>query len=52
VLADAEALFLLMPDERRDELIRRYERAPAAFARVREAVEAEERSKQWEHGRT
>ena len=52
VLADAEALFLLMPDERRDELIRRYERAPAAFAKVREAVEAEERTKQWEHGRT
>ena len=52
VLADAEALFLLMPDDRRDELMRRYSRAPAAFAKVREAVEAEERTKQWEHGRT
>ena len=52
VLADAEALFLLMPDDRRDELIRRYTRAPAAFAKVKEAVEAEERTKQWEHGRT
>jgi hypothetical protein len=52
VLADAEALFLLMPDDRREELMRRYSRAPAAFAKVREAVEAEERTKQWEHGRT
>jgi uncharacterized protein (TIGR00369 family) len=52
VLADAEALFLLMPDERREELLRRYSRADAAFAKVRAAVEAEERTKQLEHGRT
>ena len=52
VLADAEALFLLMPAERRDELMRRYTRAPAAFAKVREALEAEAKTRQWEHGRT
>ena len=52
VLADAEALFLLMPDERRDELKRRYSRADESFARVRAAVDAEERTKHLEHGRT
>ena len=52
VLAEADALFLLMPDERRDELMRRYSRAPESFAKVRAAVEAEERTKQLEHGRT
>ncbi len=52
VLADAEALFMLMPDERRDELMRRYSRAGESFAKVRAAVEAEERTKQLEHGRT
>ena len=52
VLADAEALFLLMPDERREELMRRYSRADESFAKVRAAVDAEERTKQLEHGRT
>ena len=50
VLAEADALFLVMPDERRRELERRYSRTDEAFARVRAAVEAEE--KQLEHGRT
>ncbi len=50
LLAEASALFLVMPDERRRELERRYSRTDEAFARVRAAVEAEE--KQLEHGRT
>jgi len=41
LLADATALFLRMPDERRAELERRYSRTDEAFARVREAVAAE-----------
>ena len=48
VLVDADALFLLMPDERRDELIRRYARAPQAFEKMKAAVEAEERTRGWE----
>ncbi len=50
VLAEADALFLVMPDARRRELERRYSRTDEAFARVKAAVEAEE--KQLEHGRT
>ena len=49
VLAEADALFLVMPDERRRELERRYSRIDEAFTRVREAVAAEERR---EHLRT
>jgi uncharacterized protein (TIGR00369 family) len=52
VLADADALFMLMPDERRDELRRRYSQADESFAKVKAAVDAEERMKQLEHGRT
>ncbi len=43
VLAEAEAVFLKMPDERRRELKRRYSTAVDAFARVREAVAQEAR---------
>ena len=49
VLAEADALFLLMPEERRRELERRYARVDEAFAKVRDAVAAEERR---EHMRT
>jgi uncharacterized protein (TIGR00369 family) len=50
VLAEATALFLRMPDDRRAELERRYSRTDEAFARVRAAVEAEEQHK--EHATT
>ncbi len=50
VLAEADALFLVMPDERRRALERRYSRVDEAFARVRAAVEHEERLR--EHPRT
>ena len=50
VLAEADAVFLLMPDERRRELERRYSRTDETFARVRAAVAAEEGVR--EHGRT
>lgn len=42
LLAEGDALFLLMPEERRAELERRYAGSDEAFARIREAVEAEE----------
>jgi uncharacterized protein (TIGR00369 family) len=48
VLAEADALFLVMPEDRRKELERRYSRIDEAFAKVKAAVEAE----QLEHGRT
>ncbi len=51
VLAEADALFLLMPEERRRELERRYARIDEAFARVREAVALEEHARR-EHLRT
>jgi hypothetical protein len=51
VLADADALFLIMPEERRRELERRYSRIDEAFARVREAVADEEHARR-EHLRT
>ena len=49
-LAEADAAFLLMPDDRRRQLEQRYSRTDETFARVRAAVAAEERSS--EHGRT
>jgi len=48
VLAEADALFLVMPEDRRRELERRYSRIDEAFAKVKAAVAAEE----LEHGRT
>ena len=50
VLAEAEATFLRMPEERRRELEQRYTGTEGAFARVKEAVLNEERAGQ--HGRT
>jgi hypothetical protein len=50
VLAEGDALFLVMPEERRRELEQRYSRVGEAFARVREAVEAEERAEERERG--
>jgi len=50
LLAEADATFLVMPEDRRRELERRYSRIDEAFAKVREAVAAEE--KVLEHGRT
>jgi len=41
LLAEADATFLVMPDERRRELELRYSRTDEAFARVRDAVERE-----------
>ena len=54
VLAEADATFLVMPEDRRRELERRYSGTDAAFARVREAVEQEhaEHSGGREHLRT
>ncbi len=49
VLAEGDALFLVMPEERRRELEQRYSRVNEGFARVREAVADEERR---EHLRT
>jgi uncharacterized protein (TIGR00369 family) len=42
LLAEADATFLVMPEERRRELKRRYSRIDEAFARVKAAVEEEE----------
>ena len=50
VLAEAEATFLRMPEGRRRELEQRYTGTDGAFARVKAAVEDEERAR--EHGRT
>ena len=50
VLAEADGTFLRMPDDRRRELERRYAGTDGAFARVKAAVEDEERER--EHGRT
>ena len=52
VLAEATALFLRMPDEQRAVLERRYARTTEAFARVREAVDAETNAHEQEHART
>jgi len=51
VLADADGTFIVMPEQRRRELERRYSRIDEAFAKVREAVAAEEEMKK-EHART
>ena len=48
VLAEAQALFLRMPEDRRKQLEERYSRSGEAFERVRRAVAEEER----EHART
>jgi uncharacterized protein (TIGR00369 family) len=50
VLAEAEGTFLRMPEGRRRDLEQRYSGTDDAFARVKAAVEQEERMK--EHGRT
>jgi uncharacterized protein (TIGR00369 family) len=50
LLAGADGTFVVMPEERRRELERRYSRIDEAFAKVRDAVAAEERQK--EHVRT
>jgi len=50
LLAEADATFLRMPEPRRRELEQRYSGTGDAFARVRAAVESEERARQ--HGRT
>ena len=50
LLAEADAMFLVMPEHRRRQLEGRYSRIDEAFAKVREAVAAEE--KVLEHGRT
>ena len=42
VLAEADAVFLRMPDERRAELERRYATAADSFVKIRAAVAAEE----------
>lgn len=52
ILAEATALFLRMPEDRRRELERRYSRTDESFARVRAAVAAETRVNQREHART
>jgi hypothetical protein len=50
LLAEADGTFVVMPADRRRALERRYSRIDEAFAKVREAVAAEE--KQGEHVRT
>jgi acyl-coenzyme A thioesterase PaaI-like protein len=50
LLAEADGVFLRMPEVRRRDLERRYSRTDDTFARVRAAVESEERAR--EHGRT
>lgn len=45
LLADADATFLVLPEERRRELERRYARVDEAFAKVRAAVDAEEKER-------
>jgi uncharacterized protein (TIGR00369 family) len=45
LLAEADATFLVMPEERRKELERRYSRIDEAFAKVKAAVDEEERAR-------
>ena len=54
VLAEADATFLVMPEERRRELERRYSGTGDAFARLRDAVDREhvEQNGKREHLRT
>lgn len=49
LLAEGDALFLVMPEERRHELERRYAGSDEAFARIRAAVDAEEIQKTRRH---
>ena len=51
LLAEADATFLVMPEERRRELERRYSRIDEAFAKVRAAVDEDERDRQGEKAR-
>ena len=46
LLAEAEALFLVMPEDQRRALEKRYARTDEAFARVKAAVEAEEKERE------
>jgi len=50
LLADADATFLVMPEDQRKKLEKRYSRIDEAFAKVKAAVADEE--KELEHGRT
>ena len=52
VLTEADGVFLMMSDERRRELERRYSATDEAFARVRAAVEREDAERHREHLRT
>ena len=45
LLAEADATFLVMPEERRKELERRYSRIDEAFAKVKAAVDEEENAR-------
>ena len=45
LLAEADATFLVMPEERRKELERRYSRIDEAFAKVKAAVDEEEKAR-------
>ena len=48
VLAEAEALFLRMPERQRQAMVEKYSVDPGAFERVRQAVAAEEASQRAE----
>ena len=52
LLADADATFLVMPEEQRKKLEKRYSRIDEAFAKVKAAVADEEKETELEHGRT
>ena len=45
LLADADGTFVVMPEQRRRELERRYSRIDEAFTKVREAVAQEEKQR-------
>ena len=45
LLTEADATFLVMPEERRRELERRYSRIDEAFAKVKAAIDEEERAR-------
>ncbi len=52
LLAEADALFLVMPERQRRELEQRYSRTDEAFARVKAAVDAEEMQRERETSTT
>ena len=52
LLADADATFLVMPEEQRRKLEKRYSRIDEAFAKVKAAVADEEKETELEHGHT